>query len=156
MTNFIFVTAQKEMLHKYPRAPKPVAFLRNLHRHIFHFKVSIQVFHNDRELEFIIFKNNILTWMREVLNPNMDACSCEMISDLIADKIKTQYPKRHIKIEVSEDGENGVLMDYPLDKIYCYDCSRREPHTADNKCNANENDVVEICPSFIPKGPKNK
>ena len=62
----IWVTFRKEGIHKYPAAlddPKlatgdeyDVSFLGHPHRHIFHFKVAIQVFHDDRDIEFIQFK----------------------------------------------------------------------------------------------------
>ena len=63
---WIWVTFQKEGIHKYPAAledPKlatggwdDVSFLGYPHRHIFHFRVQIEVFHDDREIEFIQFK----------------------------------------------------------------------------------------------------
>ena len=62
----IWVTFNREGIHKYPGAdtdPKlatgdwdDVSFLGYPHRHIFHFKVWIEVFHNDRDIEFIQFK----------------------------------------------------------------------------------------------------
>ncbi len=62
----IWVTFQKEGIHMYPGAdtdPKlatggwdDVSFLGVPHRHIFHFKVWIEVFHDDRDIEFIQFK----------------------------------------------------------------------------------------------------
>ena len=57
----IWVRFEKEGIHKYPAAledPKlaDVSFLGYPHRHIFHFRVSISVFHNDRDIEFIQFK----------------------------------------------------------------------------------------------------
>ena len=52
----IWVTFQKEGIHKYPDAPDEVDFLRYPHRHIFHFKVQIEVFNDDRDIEFFIFK----------------------------------------------------------------------------------------------------
>jgi hypothetical protein len=39
-----------------------------------------------------------------------------MIADALAQQIKTRYPGRHIKIEVSEDGENGCDIDYPKEE----------------------------------------
>jgi len=58
----IWVTFKKEGIHKYPAAledPKleDVSFLGYPHRHIFHFKVWIEVFHDDRDIEFIQFKD---------------------------------------------------------------------------------------------------
>ena len=62
----IWVTFTKEGIHKYPAAltdpalatgdEYDVSFLGYLHRHTFHFKVQIQVTHNDRDIEFIQFK----------------------------------------------------------------------------------------------------
>ena len=63
VSNEIWVTWQKEGIHKYPAAlddPKlatgdwdDVSFLGYPHRHIFHFRVGIQVFHEDRYLSLI-------------------------------------------------------------------------------------------------------
>jgi len=62
----IWVTFTKEGVHKYPGADTDpmlatgdwddVSFLGYPHRHIFHFRVCIEVFHNDRDIEFIQFK----------------------------------------------------------------------------------------------------
>jgi hypothetical protein len=67
----IWVTFQKEGIHKYPAAltdPKlatgdeyDVSFLGYPHRHIFHFRVWISVSHNDRDIEFIQFKRWLLS-----------------------------------------------------------------------------------------------
>ena len=56
---FIFVTFQKEGIHCYPDAPKGVEFLKHPHRHMFHFRVDIEVFHDDRDIEFILFKREL-------------------------------------------------------------------------------------------------
>ena len=112
----IWVTFQREGIHCFPAAatdPKlaDVAFLANPHRHIFHFRVSIDVFHDDRELEFIQFKR----WL-EALYVNtvvqLDYKSCEMIADDLYLQIATKYPNRDVWIEVSEDGENGCSVEY--------------------------------------------
>ena len=113
---FIWVTFQKEGLHKYPAAatdPKleGVSFLGYIHRHIFHFKVEIEVFHDDRDIEFILFKREL-----EALYPSLASLSfksCEMISDDLSAYIKDKYPNRDIIITVSEDGENGATCYYP-------------------------------------------
>ena len=56
----IWVTWQREGIHKYPAAATDpnladVSFLASPHRLIFHFRVWIDVFHNDRDVEFIQF-----------------------------------------------------------------------------------------------------
>jgi len=81
------------------------------HRHIFHFKVSIEVFHDDRDIEFIQFKR----WLERLYNDGtlqLDYKSCEMISDELADKIEEKYPDRFVAIEISEDDENGSYTTY--------------------------------------------
>ena len=109
---FIFVTFQKEGIHCYPDAPEGVEFLKNPHRHMFHFRVDIQVFHDDRDIEFILFKRELESlYAEETLQ--LDYKSCEMLSDDLAAYIRKTYPDRDVRIEVSEDGENGSLSYYP-------------------------------------------
>ena len=112
----IFVTFQKEGIHCYPAAATDpnligVEFLNWQHRHIFHFKVAIEVFHNDRELEFILVKR----WLESLYSDKileLNHMSCEMISDGLYEVIATRYPNRYIEITVSEDGENGCTISY--------------------------------------------
>jgi hypothetical protein len=113
----IWVTFQREGVHCYPAAATDpnladVSFLANPHRHIFHFKVAIEVFHNDRDLEFIQFKRWLESLYQGTLNLNNQ--SCEMISDSLYQAITIKYPDRDIEIDVSEDNENGALIRYNL------------------------------------------
>ena len=123
--SFIWVTFRKEGIHKYPAAltdpalatgdEYDVSFLGHPHRHIFHFRVWIDVFHNDREIEFIQFKR----WLENLYKDSvltLDYKSCEMIADDIYIKIAERYPNRAVSIEVSEDGENGCLIHYNLSR----------------------------------------
>ena len=102
----IWVTFQKEGIHKYPDAPEGVEFLKYPHRHMFHFKVMIEVFHNDRDIEFILFKRE-LEALYDDKTLQLDFKSCEMMSDDLYVQITKRYPGRKIEIDVSEDGENG-------------------------------------------------
>ena len=112
----IWVRFQREGLHKYPAAaedPKlaDVSFLGNLHRHIFHFRVSIDVWHNDRDIEFIQFKR----WLEGLYSDStliLDYKSCEMIADDLYIQIAGKYPGRNVTISVSEDNENGCTILY--------------------------------------------
>ena len=116
----IWVTWQKEGIHKYPAAlTEPlladVQFLGYPHRHIFHFRVWIDVFHNDRDVEFIQFKRwceSLYTGQGAVLS--LDYKSCEMMADDLYIQIAARYPGRVVHIEVSEDGENGAVIKYEL------------------------------------------
>ena len=123
----IWVTFQKEGIHKYPGADTDpnlatgdeydVSFLGYPHRHIFHFKVAIQVFHNDRDIEFIQFKRWLENSFRDGVM-QLDHKSCEMISDELYLLIANRYPDRDIEITVSEDGENGATIYYNTTKPY--------------------------------------
>jgi len=119
----IWVTFRKEGIHCYPAAATDpnlatgdeydVSFLANPHRHIFHFRVWINVLHNDRDIEFIQFKR----WLESLYNGqgavlSLDHKSCEMMSDDLYNIIALKYPSREIWIEVSEDGENGSFIKY--------------------------------------------
>jgi hypothetical protein len=126
----IWVTFQREGIHCYPAAGTDpqlatgdeydVSFLASPHRHIFHFRVSIDVFHNDRDIEFIQFKR----WLENLYsgtgpyNENrvleLNYKSCEMIADDLYLQIAGRYPGRAVEIEVSEDGENGCSISYNL------------------------------------------
>jgi len=124
----IWVTFSKEGVHRYPGADTDpmlatgdwddVSFLGVPHRHIFHFRVSIQVFHNDRDIEFIQFKR----WMERLYNEEgvleLDYKSCEMIADELYTKIADRYPGRDVSISVAEDNENGCLIHYNTTRPY--------------------------------------
>jgi hypothetical protein len=127
----IWITFRREGIHKYPAAATDpnlctageydVSFLASPHRHIFHFRVWIDVFHNDRDIEFIQFKR----WLENLYsysNNNqssvleLDWKSCEMIADDLYIQIAQRYPERAVWIEVAEDGENGCLIKYELSR----------------------------------------
>jgi hypothetical protein len=121
----IWVTFQKEGIHKYPAAATDpalatgdeydVSFLGYPHRHIFHFRVWIDVLHNDRDIEFIQFKR----WLESLYKGDgsvlsLDYKSCEMMADDLYQQVAQRYPDRAVWIEVSEDGENGALIKYEI------------------------------------------
>ena len=121
-SKMIWVTFRKEGIHMYPGAdtdPKlatgdwdDVSFLGVPHRHIFHFKVWIEIFHDDRDIEFIQFKRWLERLYGDILDINYH--SCEMIADDLAEQIQLKYPGRWLKISVAEDNENGCEIEYAL------------------------------------------
>lgn len=117
----VWVTFQKEGVHRYPAALEDprlatgdeydVSFLGHPHRHIFHFKVWIEVFHDDRDIEFIQFKR----WCENLYGKgilDLDYKSCEMLSDDLYMAIASKYSERDVWISVSEDDENGSFIRY--------------------------------------------
>mgnify|MGYP003345716103 FL=1 len=111
----IEVTFQKEGIHKYPAALtdpalKDVEFLGYPHRHMFHFRVRVSVAHNDRDIEFILFKRELEQLYQGTMN--IDYKSCEMLAEDLINYISTKYYGRYIEVGVSEDGENGAILKY--------------------------------------------
>lgn len=122
----IWVTFRREGMHCYPAvASDPmlstndiydVSFLAYPHRHIFHFRVAIDVLHADRDIEFIQFKR----WLENLYSKNtleLNHKSCEMIADDLYLQIIQKYPNRNVQIDISEDGENGCHIEYNCTQI---------------------------------------
>ena len=113
---WIWVRFQKEGVHCYPAAATDpaladVSFLASPHRHIFHFEAKIQVMHNDRDIEFILWKR----WCESLYDTGvleLNSKSCEMMADDLYSQIAANYPGRDVVINVSEDGENGCTIEY--------------------------------------------
>ena len=98
-TRSIFITFQREGIHCWPDAiqHQGVEFLAHPHRHMFHFKVELEVKHNDREVEFILLKREL-------------SGLCEMLAEELVGYVVNHYPCRRLAVEVSEDGENGARI----------------------------------------------
>lgn len=121
--SFVWVTFQKEGIHKYPAAATDptlatgdwldVSFLATPHRHIFHFRVEMEVFHDNRDVEFIQLKRIIESWYTDK-TLTLDYKSCEMMARDLHAKLLEKWPGRSYVIEVSEDGENGCRMYFDL------------------------------------------
>ena len=76
---------------------------------MFHFRVELEVFHDDRDIEFIQLKR----WLQRAYDTqvlSLDYKSCEMIARDLYGVIVAKYPGRMCVIEVSEDGENGCRL----------------------------------------------
>lgn len=120
---YIFVNFQKEGMHRYPAAATDpllatggaddVSFLSYPHRHIFHFNVKIAVTHDDRDIEFIQFKRWLESLYADAIL-ELDYKSCEMIGADLYIEIIQKYPNREVIITISEDGENGAELHFPI------------------------------------------
>ena len=106
----IWITFALHGMHRYPDAPEEVAYLRNPHRHLFQFKVSVSVTHDDREVEFHMLQN----WCKGLYAQSileLDFKSCEMIARDLLGKLVDKYGnQRAYQVEVSEDGECGAVL----------------------------------------------
>lgn len=117
-TRWIYVNFQKAGFHRYIAAETDpaladVSYLGNRHRHMFKFNVQIEIFHNDRELEF----HQVLNYCESLFATqtiDIDYNSVEMLADDLYMQLATKYPGRNMKINVSEDGECGCIIDYNI------------------------------------------
>lgn len=111
---WIEISFQKEGIHCYPAAltdPKlaDVSFLGNPHRHIFHFYVKLEVFHNDRDVEFIQIKRELESYWTI---HELDYKSCEMMAEMLIEYIADRYKNRDVVVSVYEDDENGAVLEF--------------------------------------------
>lgn len=112
-TSYIVVKTQFEFIHKYENAPEEVKYLREPHRHIFYVEAKIQVYNNDRELEFILVKHDIDKFLQGIVSSAPITYSCEMFAEDISNFLIRTYAKhinRNIEVSVFEDNENGAQI----------------------------------------------
>lgn len=111
MKKSVYATCKVEGFHFWLEAPDMVKYLKNVHRHMFHIKLIIGVDGENREIEFILMKH----WLENTVNHILiepSNKSCEMIAQEIIGLAKGVYGEhRHYTCEVSEDGENGAIVE---------------------------------------------
>ncbi len=107
----IWVTFSRIGFHNYPVAPDEVAYLKDRHRHKFNFRVTIDVFTDDREIEFHMFLSRLENFF-ETKQLDVNNASCEMIAEKLIQQITKAYDcsQREVSVEVSEDGECGAIV----------------------------------------------
>ena len=101
----IFVRFRFEGFHQWLGAPEEVDFLRRRHRHEFHVEAEFKVEHDDRDIEFILMKREMMKATKltqEGLETNQWSC------ERWAREILLQWD-RCVSVRVSEDGENGAM-----------------------------------------------
>lgn len=109
MKRFVWCTTSFIGFHKWPNAPNHVDYLRNLHRHVFHVKVMVNVGHADRDIEFITLKQAVDSAIEDLLMCWDNTQSCEQIADNIYSRLNDVSV---YSIYVSEDNENGAMTIY--------------------------------------------
>lgn len=112
MRTVVFVKLEVEGLHCWPAAREmfqEVAYLSDPHRHIFHVECKKEVFHDDRDVEFIMFKHEVKKYFGKYYKPELGMCdfgskSCEMLAKEILEQFDC------LSVTVSEDNENGAIV----------------------------------------------
>jgi len=107
----VYCTLQIEGTHNWPSCPfEEVDYLRVPHRHVFHIKAHYPVTHSDRDVEFIMLKHKLDTYIKgRYFDVKQRLCvfgamSCEMIAEELMQHFLLS------RCEVSEDGENGAII----------------------------------------------
>lgn len=117
-TTVVYSTFQVEGFHAWENAPASVWFLRQQHRHIFHFKVTIEVSNDDRDIEFITLKRDCLAALPRIFDKDHSGAfhfggkSCEMIAKDLIEWLDSEFNAKAYCVEVSEDNENGARVVY--------------------------------------------
>lgn len=118
MFKAITVTNSFKGYHKYAEAPKEVKFLQDLHRHIFNVKSTIEVKHNNRDLEFYILQQEIEEYIEKKYKkssygfvPGIFIESCESLAEELVCFLQLKHPYRYVRVEVWEDNENGAIVE---------------------------------------------
>jgi hypothetical protein len=114
MRTYVVVRLQVDGMHNFPAAREifpEVGFLADRHRHIFHVEAKKEVFHDDRDVEFIMFKRDIQDYLKqmyykpETRTHEFGPKSCEML----AKEILNQFDC--VSVSVWEDLENGAIVE---------------------------------------------
>ena len=110
----VIVKLQVDGTHNWPYAANifpEVAFLSDIHRHVFHITVKKAVNHDDRDVEFIMFKRDVLSYLFDQYSDShsrtleFGSKSCEMLSREILERFDCEW------VECWEDMENGARVD---------------------------------------------
>ena len=111
MKTNVIAKLEIEGMHNWPGAKDvfpEVAFLSDMHRHKWFITAKKQVNHDDRDVEFIMFKRDIIDYLlKEYYNNDtrtheFGAKSCEMLAKEIMEAFECNY------VSVFEDDENGA------------------------------------------------
>jgi len=107
----VIAKLELEGLHNWPAAQgvfPEVGFLSSMHRHKWYITAKKRVHHDDRDVEFIMFKRDILEYLgNQYYNADsrtheFGAMSCEMLAREILLEFDCGY------VSVFEDDENGA------------------------------------------------
>ena len=111
MQTNVIINLRLDGVHSWPDARKvfsEVGFLSDLHRHEFHVTLKKRVNHDDRDVEFVMFKRDVEDYLRkkyyreDYRSHFFGAMSCEMIAKELLEYFECVY------VSVWEDGENGA------------------------------------------------
>lgn len=103
-TTEVFITTRFAAAHRWKDAPDKYPLLKNFHRHEFHVKLWKKVSHDNRDIEFVDLKHQVIDFIRS----NWEGRSLELSCEQFAGRLMLAFGAS--AIEVSEDGENGAIV----------------------------------------------
>jgi hypothetical protein len=113
--------------HSWPEASSfagpNVRFLEHEHRHTFHIKCSLEVFHEDRDVEFFVLQgmlNDEINYLypptaEQPLLRELGRRSCETIASELILGLRRHFHHSTIAMEVWEDNEVGAEVTSSFD-----------------------------------------
>jgi hypothetical protein len=106
----VWVTYTLSGFHHWEQAPEEVAYLRSSHRHLFGFRVEVEVSHSEREVEYHQLQKEAIGLSYPILaEAESSGSSCEtMASQLYTRLEKAGYSV--YSVAVDEDGECGSTI----------------------------------------------
>ena len=110
MKTNIVIKLQYEATHNWPKVAEvlpevpEIHFLQYPHRHIFHITMEKAVTHSDRDVEIILFKQEVLRYLRGAFKGELNNWSCEMLAEHLLEEYGCY------SVEVLEDNENGAKV----------------------------------------------
>ena len=127
LTRTVDVSFHQPGFHKWPEAPEEVSFLRNKHRHDFWVKVTVEVPHNERAVEFITLQNiamaHFLSLAAKISHsgPGVGSThdvdfgnqSCETLAEELGFALTKEGFMVYV-VHVSEDDENGATLYFEM------------------------------------------
>ena len=109
MQTFVETYNQIEGFHRWPDAPKALAYLASRHRHLFVVRCSFLVEHEDRAIEINQMQNRIENYLRLKYGAPMELknMSCEMLAH---DLMEWGELDGITKVTVLEDNYGGATL----------------------------------------------
>lgn len=120
----VYCKTQVEGYHRWPDAQEVLGsahrelakVLSQLHRHMFHCTVAVEVSHTERDVEFVLLKRLVTTCLEAILTrqpPDIEPTySCERLCLLLHDELACHLGNTVAFIQISEDDENGAIVDF--------------------------------------------
>lgn len=98
--------------HNWPSAPTGRGYLSDRHRHLFHVRASVEVLHDDRDVEFHDLLDEVAATCSLLGDGDgeLGPMSCEQIALEVCNAVTKKWPGRAVACEVSEDGEAGASV----------------------------------------------